>query len=136
MIDRSLNAFHTSEPNDTLAIKSHYIKTLVDLVAEKSTDDVSKTCEDLSRKYVSGFAPDVQRLSVARFSHGNEETGFRMYEEKFIREMIRNFPYKQCPLLQQLVRLISPITLVSPSTRAHPAKRSSFRVSTRPRSPF
>ena len=36
-----------------------------------------------------------------------------MYEEKYIRETIRNFPYKQCPLLQQLVRLIAPIPLVN-----------------------
>lgn len=48
-----------------------------------------------------------------RFAHGNDTNGFKMYEEKFIRESIRDFPYKQCPLLQQLVRLIAPITLVS-----------------------
>jgi len=36
-----------------------------------------------------------------------------MFEEKFLRETIRNFPYKQCPLLQQLVRLIAPIPLVN-----------------------
>jgi len=35
-----------------------------------------------------------------------------MFEEKFLRETIRNFPHKQCPLLQQLVRLIAPIPLV------------------------
>jgi len=34
-----------------------------------------------------------------------------MFEEKYLREMIRNFPYKQCPLLQQLVRQIAPITI-------------------------
>lgn len=52
-------------------------------------------------------------FSVYRFAHGTEDNGFRMFEEKFIREAIRNFPYKQCPLLQQLVRLIAPIQLVS-----------------------
>ena len=36
-----------------------------------------------------------------------------MYEEKFIREAVRNFPFKQCALLQQLVRQIAPIALVS-----------------------
>jgi hypothetical protein len=35
-----------------------------------------------------------------------------MFEEKFFRKTIRNFPYKQCPLLQQLVQLIAPITLI------------------------
>jgi hypothetical protein len=48
-----------------------------------------------------------------RFAHGNENDNFKMFEEKFLRETIRNFPYKQCPLLQQLVRLIAPIPLVN-----------------------
>ncbi|CAF1168043.1 unnamed protein product [Rotaria sordida] len=95
IIERSLDAFHTNEPNDTLAIKSHYIKTLIDVLLEKDTDDIEKTCNELHKKFV----------------HGNENNNFRMYEEKFIRETIRNFPYKQCPLLQQLVRLIAPIPL-------------------------
>jgi len=50
---------------------------------------------------------------IFRFAHGNENDGFKMFEEKFLRETIRNFPYKQCPLLQQLVRLIAPISIVN-----------------------
>ncbi|CAF3447993.1 unnamed protein product [Rotaria sp. Silwood2] len=95
IIERSLDPFHTNEPNDTLAIKSHYIKALIDILLEKNTDDIDKVCSELRKK----------------FAHGNENDGFRIYEEKFIRETIRNFPYKQCPLLQQLVRLIAPISL-------------------------
>ncbi|CAF0895510.1 unnamed protein product [Adineta steineri] len=95
MIQKSFDPFYTNEPNDILAIKSHYIKTFIDILVDKNTDDIEKTCGELSKK----------------FAHGNENDGFKMYEEKFIRETIRNFPYKQCPLLQQLVRLIAPITL-------------------------
>jgi hypothetical protein len=50
LIERSLDPFHTNEPNDPLAIKAFYIKTLLDEIFEKSTDDVEKTCNDLSKK--------------------------------------------------------------------------------------
>lgn len=95
MIERSIDAYHTNEPNDTLAIKSHYIKTLIDFLLEKKTDEFDKTIGDICKK----------------FAHGNETNGFKMFEEKFLREKIRDFPYKQNPLLQQLVRQIAPITL-------------------------
>lgn len=97
MIERSIDAYHTNEPNDTLAIKSHYIKTLIDFLLEKKTDEFDKTIGEICKK----------------FAHGNETNGFKMFEEKFLREKIRDFPYKQNPLLQQLVRQIAPITLVN-----------------------
>ncbi len=59
------------------------------------------------------FRFNFNQFLFYRFAHGNEKDGFKMFEEKFLRETIRNFPYKQCPLLQQLVRLIAPISLVS-----------------------
>ncbi|UJR22550.1 hypothetical protein I4U23_025599 [Adineta vaga] len=95
MIERSLDPHYTNEPNDIIAIKAHYIKTFIDHIFEKSKDDIEKTCADWSKKFL----------------HENETDGFKLYEEKFIRETIRNFPYKQCALLQQLVRLIAPIKL-------------------------
>ena len=50
MIERSLDAFHTGEPNDTHAIKSHYIKTLIDDLLKKDTDDIDKVCAELAKK--------------------------------------------------------------------------------------
>ena len=52
IIERSLNAYHTNEPNDTLALKSHYIKTLIDLILEKKNEDLDKTIGDICKKYV------------------------------------------------------------------------------------
>lgn len=50
MIEKSLDSYHTNEPNDPLAVKAHYVKTLIDELDEKSTDDVEKTLNDLSKK--------------------------------------------------------------------------------------
>jgi hypothetical protein len=50
MIERSIDAFHTNEPNDAFAVKSHYIKTLIDELLDKSTDNIEKACNELSKK--------------------------------------------------------------------------------------
>lgn len=48
---------------------------------------------------------------------GRETDGFPVYQEKFIRECIRKFPYCDITLLQQLVRSIAPVEIVSPDER-------------------
>lgn len=45
---------------------------------------------------------------------GQDSDGFPVYQEKFIRECIRKFPYCDATLLQQLVRSIAPVEIVSP----------------------
>lgn len=46
---------------------------------------------------------------------GRERDGFPVYQEKIIRESIRKFPYCETTLLQQLVRNIAPVEIVSVS---------------------
>lgn len=50
IIERSLDPYYTNEPNDILAIKSHYIKSIIEAVVEKGSDDIAKVCNDLSKK--------------------------------------------------------------------------------------
>lgn len=57
---------------------------------------------------------------------GRESDGFPVFQEKFIRECIRKFPYCDVTLLQQLVRSIAPVEIVSqhqPPHRRSPASR-------------
>lgn len=58
---------------------------------------------------------------------GRESDGFPAFQEKFIRECIRKFPYCDVTLLQQLVRSIAPVEIVSqhrpPPRRRSPASR-------------
>lgn len=44
---------------------------------------------------------------------GRDSDGFPVYQEKFIRECIRKFPFCDVTLLQQLVRSIAPVEIVS-----------------------
>lgn len=43
---------------------------------------------------------------------GRDNDGFPTYQEKFVRECIRKFPYCDVTLLQQLVRSIAPVDIV------------------------
>ena len=44
---------------------------------------------------------------------GRDSDGFPQYQEKFIRDCIRKFPYCEATLLQELVRSIAPVEIVS-----------------------
>ena len=64
MIERSLNAFYTNEPNDVLAIKAHYLKTFVDNLADKDTDDTEKSCVDWCKKYEEIFEGSLKSTEI------------------------------------------------------------------------
>lgn len=58
-----------------------------------------------SQNYIFFFCP--------RLLKGRDGDGFPQYQEKFIRDCIRKFPYCEATLLQQLVRSIAPVEIVS-----------------------
>jgi len=48
-----------------------------------------------------------------RLLKGRDGDGFPQYQEKFIWDCIRKFPYCEATLLQQLVQSIAPLEIVS-----------------------
>jgi hypothetical protein len=54
-------------------------------------------------------------LSPCSLLKGRDSDGFPLFQEKFIRECIRKFPHRDATLLQQLVRSIAPVEIVSQS---------------------
>uniref|UniRef100_A0A4W6CY93 Ankyrin repeat and MYND domain containing 2 n=1 Tax=Lates calcarifer TaxID=8187 RepID=A0A4W6CY93_LATCA len=48
---------------------------------------------------------------VKSLLRGRDSDGFPQYQEKFIRDCIRKFPYCEATLLQQLVRSIAPVEI-------------------------
>ena len=66
MIERSLDPYHTNEPNDLLALKAHYIKTLIDLVVEKKSDELDKTIGEICKKSVRTSFEVERRTSSLR----------------------------------------------------------------------
>ncbi|KAG7501013.1 ankyrin repeat and MYND domain-containing protein 2-like [Solea senegalensis] len=80
--------------NEVLAMKMHYISC----VLQKCLAFLQKRDDKL----------DALVKSLLR---GRESDGFPQYQEKFIRDCIKKFPYCEATLLQQLVRSITPVEI-------------------------
>ncbi|XP_068560525.1 ankyrin repeat and MYND domain-containing protein 2-like [Cebidichthys violaceus] len=80
--------------NEILAIKMHYISCVLQkclAFLQKQDDKLDALVKNLLR--------------------GRDSDGFPQYQEKFIRDCIKKFPYCEATLLQQQVRIITPIEI-------------------------
>jgi ankyrin repeat and MYND domain-containing protein 2 len=124
-ISKTLDAFITKTfrtedtqcPNDVLAFKLHYFKYIFDyLILQykhlKSINMESK--KDLSDQVIANRMFDFAFKSFI----SEEENKIRLFEDKFLRELIRQFPYKDCALMRQMVVIMSRINIGSPTTTA------------------
>ncbi|KAJ8290629.1 hypothetical protein GJAV_G00015500 [Gymnothorax javanicus] len=80
--------------NEVLAMKMHYISCIL------------QKCQS----YLKEREDKLDGL-VKSLLKGRDSDGFPQYQEKFIRECIRKFPYCDATLLQQLVRTIAPVEI-------------------------
>ncbi|XP_074051517.1 ankyrin repeat and MYND domain-containing protein 2 isoform X2 [Macrotis lagotis] len=85
--------------NEVLAMKMHYISCIFQKCLKFLTEREDK---------LDGLIKSLLK--------GRETDGFPVYQEKFIRECIRKFPYCETTLLQQLVRSIAPVEIGSDPT--------------------
>ncbi|GFN94641.1 ankyrin repeat and mynd domain-containing protein 2 [Plakobranchus ocellatus] len=88
------------EINDILAIKCHFIQTVIQLAAEAREKDKAKSLN-----------PWLKQLMK-----GRESDGFMEFQERLIRQSLKDFPYASSALLQQLVRQIAPVKIGSEPT--------------------
>lgn len=80
--------------NEVLAMKMHYISCVLGKCTSFLKDREDK---------LDGLIKCLLK--------GRDTDGFPVYQEKFIRESIRKFPYCDATLLQQLVRSIAPVEI-------------------------
>ncbi|XP_075684895.1 ankyrin repeat and MYND domain-containing protein 2 [Rhinoderma darwinii] len=85
--------------NEILAMKMHYISCIF------------QKCSSYLQEHESPL--DALTKSLLK---GRDGDCFPVYQEKFIRESIRKFPYCEATLLQQLVRSIAPVEIGSDPT--------------------
>ncbi|KAJ7985394.1 hypothetical protein DPEC_G00351600 [Dallia pectoralis] len=85
--------------NEVLAMKMHYISCVLQKCASflKERDDK-----------LDGLIKSLLK--------GRDGDGFPLFQEKFIRECIRKFPFCDSTLLQQLVRSVAPVEIGSDPT--------------------
>ncbi|XP_041102215.1 ankyrin repeat and MYND domain-containing protein 2-like [Polyodon spathula] len=80
--------------NEVLAMKMHYISFIL-------------------QKCITFLKEREDKLDglIKSLLKGRDTDGFPSYQEKFIRECIRKFPYCDATLLQQLVRSVAPVEI-------------------------
>ncbi|MGH0127835.1 UNVERIFIED_CONTAM: hypothetical protein FKN15_042902 [Acipenser sinensis] len=88
--------FKQRDMNEVLAMKMHYISFILQKCITFLKDREDK---------LDGLIKSLLK--------GRDTDGFPSYQEKFIRECIRKFPYCDATLLQQLVRSIAPVEIYS-----------------------
>ncbi|KAJ8306824.1 hypothetical protein KUTeg_014908, partial [Tegillarca granosa] len=86
-------AMKDRDTNDVLAMKTHYLAVLIKAAA-KSYDE---------KKNLDTWLKLLVR--------GREGDGFPEYQEKLIRQMLREFPYSDSQLFQQMVRNLSTVKI-------------------------
>ncbi|XP_051966028.1 ankyrin repeat and MYND domain-containing protein 2-like isoform X2 [Xyrauchen texanus] len=80
--------------NEVLAMKMHYLSCVLQKCGSFLKDRQDK---------LDGLIKSLLK--------GRDSDGFLVFQEKFIRECIRKFPYCDATLLQQLVRSIAPVEI-------------------------
>lgn len=80
--------------NEVLALKMHFISCVLGKCSSFLKDREDK---------LDGLIKSLLK--------GRETDGFPVFQEKFVRECIRKFPYSDATLLQQLVRSIAPVEI-------------------------
>uniref|UniRef100_A0A4W3HEH2 Ankyrin repeat and MYND domain containing 2b n=1 Tax=Callorhinchus milii TaxID=7868 RepID=A0A4W3HEH2_CALMI len=87
------------EINEVLAMKMHYLSYIF-------------------QKCISFLKEQEDKLDglIKSLLKGRDTDGFPYYQEKFLRECIRKFPWCEATLLQQLVRSIAPVEIGSDPT--------------------
>ncbi|RXM37225.1 Ankyrin repeat and MYND domain-containing protein 2 [Acipenser ruthenus] len=86
--------FKQRDMNEVLAMKMHYISFILQKCITFLKDREDK---------LDGLIKSLLK--------GRDTDGFPSYQEKFIRECIKKFPYCDATLLQQLVRSIAPVEI-------------------------
>ena len=94
-------------PNDILSFKLHYYKFILEYVKLQisSLKEKAKADETDSNLFKSAIDFIIKQFLSEELA---EETKIkcRVFEEKFVRESIRQFPYKESGLLRQMVQIL------------------------------
>ncbi|OWF53137.1 ankyrin repeat and MYND domain-containing protein 2-like [Mizuhopecten yessoensis] len=81
------------ETNDAMAMKTHYMAVIIKNAAKSYQEH--KTLDNWIKRLVKG----------------RDEDGFSEIQERLIRQMLREFPYGDSQLLQQLVRTLAAVKI-------------------------
>lgn len=98
----------TAEPNEMLALKFHHlaflIRTCSKFVRDRAAGGSNAEGDDKAgKKAPSGLLEPL----IKTWLRGRDEDDFPVVLEKLLRQSVREFPYHECSILQQLVHTLS-----------------------------
>lgn len=106
----------------TVIVKTHHCLYLCGLVLPEfpwqqnwSSAVLGTELHLVGKMFPKSLFKQINFFSIFSLLKGRDGDGFPVFQEKFIRECIRKFPYCDATLLQQLVRSIAPVEIVSNS---------------------
>jgi ankyrin repeat protein len=106
-------------PNDVLSFKLHYFKYIFEFLRTQRQKLALKeqNKEELDKKLVDSVIKMFLTEDTVEAKIENEnkisKTKARIFEEKFLRESIRQYPYKECALVRQLVTILARVQIGS-----------------------
>jgi hypothetical protein len=111
-IQKSFKKENMECPNDVLSFKLHYYKFILEYV-RISFEKFKKTAQSDADEdqFYKKFFESVAKQFILEETCPQTKRPYRSFEEKFIRESIRKFPYLECALLRQMVQIISKVPM-------------------------
>jgi ankyrin repeat protein len=106
-------------PNDVLSFKLHFFKYIFEFLRTQRNNLAKKTAnrEELDKKCVDSVIKMflTEETVEAKIENENKisKKKARVFEEKFLRESIRQYPYKECALVRQMVTILARVQIGS-----------------------
>uniref|UniRef100_L7M3N8 MYND-type domain-containing protein n=1 Tax=Rhipicephalus pulchellus TaxID=72859 RepID=L7M3N8_RHIPC len=98
----------SAEPNEMLALKFHHlaflIRTCSKFVRDRAAGGSNAEGDDKANKKASS---GLLEPLIKTWLRGRDEDDFPVVLEKLLRQSVREFPYHECSILQQLVHTLS-----------------------------
>lgn len=98
-----------AETNEVMAFKYHYLSCVVDevLKCHKRQEAMKAEKNEKSNEDVEEKKSDTVELLVRRFLKCSKNDGLPEYQEAFLRESVREFPFRESTIFRQMVATLA-----------------------------
>ena len=94
-------------PNDILAFKLHYHKYIFEFLTNMLKTLEKKSPQEVKENRIEKSFDLCFKQLLLHEEVGETKVTYQVFQEKFLRESIRQFPYKECGLIKQMVTILA-----------------------------
>ncbi|XP_014470132.1 PREDICTED: ankyrin repeat and MYND domain-containing protein 2 [Dinoponera quadriceps] len=98
-----------AETNEVMAFKYHYLSCVVDevLKCQKRQEAMKAEKSEKNTEEIEEKKSDTVELLVRRFLKCSKNDGLPEYQEAFLRESVREFPFRESTIFRQMVATLA-----------------------------